>query len=81
MFITLNTTIIGLVSGSVGIVSSKLLFDYLETRKTRKEYEKLLQSFEDYACNSLVIEFPDWDSNEICTDYEPFRVIHFESIY
>ena len=81
MFITINTVIIGLVSGSAGIISSKLLFDYLENRKREKEYEKLLESFENHYTNNLVIEYPDTAGNQICTDYEPFRVIHFESIY
>lgn len=74
--IFINTLIFAGIIGATSLsLASYKLYGYLEDRKVRAEYEKLLKSFE--YNNSLVIDFPIRISNE----YDSFRVIHFESIY
>ena len=76
MIFTINTFILaGLASSSIGLASYKLYY-YAENRKIEAEYDKLLESYLNNDSN-FIIDYSD----KIYTDYEPYRVIHFESVY
>ena len=73
MLFTINTCILAAATSGIGIASYKVYY-YLENRKVEAEYEKLLDSFLNQ--DNYIIDYSD----QIYTDYEPFRVIHFESV-
>ena len=64
--------ILSLAGSAIGITGYKYYQDYQKDQ----EYKKLYEIFEEYNSKKILIDYDD----KISTEYEPFRVIHFESL-
>ena len=82
MIFTTKILLLGFVASSLGLGGYK----YYEYWLKEREYEKLYKIFEEYDYKKVIWEFDDdknfsdFSSNRLKDEFEPFRVIHFESL-